>query len=161
MTQAFQIKGWHVLAALLAMFGLVIVVNLVYVVVAIESFPGEDAPRAYAQGLNYNQTLAERAEQRALKWRAVVAAVRHASGDADVIVTILDSQGHPLTDLTVNAVLRRATQETEDRALNLVETTDGYQASVVALEAGQWDLRFDAHDPLGHSFSGEKRLWLP
>ena len=58
----FELKGWHVLLILMAFFGVMFSVNGVFLYHAITSFPGEDVKKSYVQGLNYNDTLAVRAE---------------------------------------------------------------------------------------------------
>ena len=77
----FQVRGWHVLTALLAFFGAIIAVNIAFAVIAVRSFPGEDVRRSYVQGLQYNDTLAERRVQQALGWQAS-ADLRHDGEEA-------------------------------------------------------------------------------
>jgi nitrogen fixation protein FixH len=161
MTKSFEIKGWHVLTGLLGIFGVVIAVNTAYVVIAISSFPGEDAPKAYAQGLHYNDAIAARAAQNALGWRATTEARRHDDGLTEIDLTIRDSNFAPIGGLAIEAVLRRPAEDASDRALTFRETANGYTASAGSLARGQWDLRVTARDAEGHEFQAEKRLWLP
>ena len=69
---AFEIKGWHVLLALLGFFGAVSAVDVGMAVQAYRTFPGEVSASPYEDGLQFNRTLAERAEARALGWKASV-----------------------------------------------------------------------------------------
>ena len=65
-----RVTGWHVLAVILVFFGVIITVNVIFIIQATRTFRGEDEPRSYVQGLDYNSTLAARAEQAALGWTA-------------------------------------------------------------------------------------------
>lgn len=161
MNRVVEIKGWHVLAGLIGMFGIVIAVNVFYVGVAISSFPGEDTPKSYAQGLHYNQTLAERAEQRARGWRAIADATRSAEGRVKIAVSIFDSAGKSIHDLKIEGVLRRPAQETGDHVLAFRGSPEAYVSELSPVDPGRWDLRVTATDADGFEFQVEKRVWLP
>ena len=45
-------------------FGVTIGVNATFITLAMRTHPGEDVPRSYYQGLNFNDTLAQRRERR-------------------------------------------------------------------------------------------------
>ena len=47
----FRLNGWHVLAMLVAFFGVVIAVNVGFAVQAYSTFPGEVTARPYEEGL--------------------------------------------------------------------------------------------------------------
>ena len=137
---AFRIRGWHVLAAVLAFFGAVIAVNAAFVVVAVGSFPGEDVRRSYLQGLRFNDTLAERRAQSALGWRAEAG-----FGAGGVEVSLRDANGVPIEGATIEATLQRPTQAALDRPLTFTSVGAGrYVAPVEALETGRWRLRAQA-----------------
>ena len=55
-TDGKVLKGHHVLFWLMGFFGLMFVVNGVFLWAALSSFPGEDVRHSYLQGLQYNQT---------------------------------------------------------------------------------------------------------
>lgn len=141
-----QIKGWHVLAAMLAFFGAVIAVNVVFMVYALQSFPGEDVRRSYLQGLAYNETLAEREAQAELGWRAAAALQPSITG-AELVVIMRDRDGAPLDRLTLTAELRRPADDSMDRSLSFVSRGNGaYVATLGELPAGDWRLRARAAD---------------
>ena len=64
------LKGWHVLVMILIFFGITIGVNATFITMALRTHPGEDVPRSYMQGLEYNETLENRRIQSELGWTA-------------------------------------------------------------------------------------------
>ena len=51
------------------------------------TFSGEDERKSYLQGLTFNRTLAQRAEQARLGWRAEITATRQKNGMACLLYT--------------------------------------------------------------------------
>ena len=153
----FQIEGRHVLAGMVLFFGSVIAVNIVFIVAAVNSFPGEDVRRSYTQGLNYNQTLAERHEQAAQGWRARAALIDTSSGPA-VEVIVLDRNGAPLT-VEATGALRWPMDSRRDHELAFESRGAGrYIAPLRELEAGRWELRARAVDAAGRALDFEADL---
>ena len=136
-----QVRGWHVLTAILAFFGVVIAVNAAFITLALQSFPGEDVRRSYLQGLHYNDTLAERRAQAALGWRAD-AVLTEASGGAAVEIVLRKRDGAPVEDAVLEGSLEWPTAARHDHAL-LFEAAGGgrYVAHVGELIPGRWRLR--------------------
>jgi nitrogen fixation protein FixH len=136
-----QVRGWHVLAAILGFFGVVIAVNAAFIVLAVQSFPGEDVRRSYLQGLHYNDTLAERRAQAALGWRAD-ATLTEGSRGAAIEITLRDHVDAPVEGATLEASLQWPTAARRDRALLFEEAGGGrYVAHVGELMPGRWRLR--------------------
>jgi nitrogen fixation protein FixH len=153
----FEIRGVHVLVAMIAFFGLIIATNVAFSIIAIRSFPGEDAPRAYVQGLRYNETLESRAAQAALRWRASADLVERA-GRAGLEVRLLDAAGAPIAGATVTGELRRPATDRDDRTLAFVSMGDGlYRAELVDLAQGVWRFRGEAQNG-AQRFEFERRL---
>jgi nitrogen fixation protein FixH len=158
----FVLRGHHVLLGMLAFFAAVIAVNVSFAVIAVRSFPGEDVRRSYLQGLNYNETIAERRAQAALGWRAD--AVLAGSGpDATVVVNLSTRTGAPLNGATLSGELRWPADARRDQTLAFTRQGDGrYAASVGALAAGRWRLRARAADANGEALDFESELtWQP
>lgn len=157
----FILRGWHVLAMMLGFFATVIAVNIAFAVFAVQSFPGEDVPHSYAQGLDYNQTLAERRAQAASGWRAE-AGLRQANGEALLEVTLLDRAGAPIDNARIDGALRWPTDSRRDQALTFVATAPGrYVAHLGALPPGDWRLRARAQTDAG-AFDFDSELpWTP
>ncbi len=157
----FEIRGWHVLAGMLAFFGAIIAVNVTFAVFAFQTFPGEDVRRSYLQGLNYNTTLADRRAQAALGWRSMTS-LRPDPDGAVVEVTLLDRDGAAISGATVNGALQWPTTAQFDRALAFVPAGGGrYVARLGALEHGRWRLRAQAQGESGALDFEAELTWPP
>lgn len=151
----FTVKGWHVAAAVVAFFAVIIGVNAVFLTMAYRTHPGQVAPRPYEAGLLYNTELERLRVQEALGWRAAL----EARPDA-VIVLLQDRDGQPLRGLKVTATLLRPATEQGRSVLNLTETAPGQYAAPRGGLSGVWDARVDATGG-GHSFVATRRLTWP
>ena len=157
----FQVRGWHVLAAMLAFFGAVIAVNVGFAVIAVQSFPGEDVRRSYLQGLNYNQTIAERRAQATLGWQAN-AALRGVPEGALLEVTLRDRNGSPINRAQLTGELQWPTSASFDRNVAFEPAGDGrYVARLQSLPSGRWRLRARAADDQGGALDFEAGLTWP
>jgi nitrogen fixation protein FixH len=148
-----------VLFWLLGFFGVIITMNAWYIAVSFKTFRGEDEQLPYLQGIGYNQTLAHRAEQKALGWRAAVTIARVSPGKARLQVVMRDAGGHPVSGLTLKGELRHPADENRDRPLVLNPVAPGlYQAEIDRVTPGAWDAVLQAQD--GAPFEVVQRLWL-
>lgn len=139
-TSGFRIKGWHVLAAMVAFFTVIISVNVVFITLALDSFPGEDTRRSYVQGLAYNEVLEERQAQAALGWRASANLTAQR-----VLVEVRDAEGAPVEALRLAGSLRHPADMDLDRPLTFTEVRPGvYAAGVADLPEGRWELNAEA-----------------
>lgn len=154
----FEVRGWHVLAALLGFFAIVIAVNVGFAVIAVRSFPGEDVRRSYLQGLSYNDTIAARRAQAALGWGASA----RIEGDAEaatVLVELRSRTGEPINAVAVTGVLRWPTDARRDRTLTFEHSGEGrYVAPAGALPQGRWRLRANAEGASGGALDFESEL---
>jgi nitrogen fixation protein FixH len=136
----------------------VIAVNVVFMVFALQSFPGEDVRRSYLQGLAYNDTLAEREAQAELGWRAA-AELRSSITGAELVIIMRDRDGAPLDRLTLTAELRRPADDSMDRSLSFVSRGNGvYVATLGGLAPGDWRLRARAADSGSGALDFESEL---
>lgn len=159
--QRFEVRGWHVLAALLGFFAIIIAVNVGFAVIAVRSFPGEDVRRSYLQGLAYNDTLAARRAQAALGWTASVG-IEGDGADASILVELRSRDGQPIESANVVGELRWPTDSRRDRALTFERVGEGrYRALVGALPRGRWQLRANASDASGGALDFESELTWP
>lgn len=155
------LTGRHVLAAMIAFFAAVIAVNGVFIYTALQTFPGEDVRRSYLQGLNYNQTLAERRAQAALDWRAEAGIVSPGDG-VGVEVRVVDHDGSPVYGLTMNGVLRRPADGDHDVSLAFESRGGGsYVARTPQLAAGMWDVRVTAQRGDARFSFVRRQMWTP
>ena len=135
MTHEKKMTGRHVFMIFAAFFGVMIAVNAAFVVVAIQSFPGESENKSYLQGLNYNARLAERAAQKELGWTAEISTL---TKDA-IEIQIRTASGAPISGLTTNAEIRRPAGGGFDQSLVFDEVRTGvYRAETDELSDGVW-----------------------
>lgn len=145
----FVLRGWHVLALMLAFFGAVIAVNVAFAVVAVRSFPGEDVRRSYTQGVHYNEVIAERRAQQALGWSAA-AAFGEGNGGAILDVMLRNRDGAPLSGVDLVGALQWPTDSGLDRTLAFEEVAPGrFRARLDDLPKGRWRLRARAEGEAG------------
>lgn len=149
-----ELTGQHVLIMLLAFFGIMLSVNVYFTVMAVKSFSGEDVPRSYRQGLDYNQTLESRAAQNELGWSAHVNAV------ADrVIVEVRSASGEPIDNLQLTGGLHHPATLSNDQTLTFTPDGNGrYVAKIFGLQ-GRWKLKAIAVEDQAE-FRFESDLWL-
>lgn len=153
------LTGRGVLLWLLGFFGIILAMNAWYITVSIRTFRGEDEQLPYLQGVTFNQTLARRAAQHSLGWRAEMTAVRQPSGAVRLRLAVRDGDGRPVGGLHLSGVLRHPADENRDHPLSLRPLADGaYEADIGNVAPGAWDaLVRDAQRP----FETERRLWVP
>lgn len=148
------VRGWHVLVLIVLFFSVTIGVNATFITLAMRTHPGEDVPRSYYQGLNYNETLARRHAQEALGWTARVNVV-----EGDLLVEVRDDAGEPVPGLDLVGTLNHPTNTSRDCPLDFAETRSGlYRVALPCSEAGQWHLR--ARNDGEAPFEMEHELWL-
>lgn len=98
-------------------------------------------PDAYERGLSYDDVIAGANQQELLGWQVQLSLTAEVNIH-QLVVTFRDRDGSPLSGLTVTGRIVRPTNEGQDRALRLKETTAGrYEAALQGLPAGQWDIR--------------------
>lgn len=135
-------SGWWIPWAFVGFFGVVVLANGIMAAVAFGTWTGLTTTRAYQEGVAYNETLAERANQAGLGWRVAVAVERSAEGPAQVMVEISDAAGQPVLADGVQARFVRPTHGGFDREASLTATGKGRFGATVALPlAGQWEVR--------------------
>lgn len=142
----FSMKGnraWsrRLLVILLAVFALVLAVNIVMVWFAVTSNTGVVTENAYEEGLAYNKTLAEQAREAGLGW-SVVRNV--ADFPVRLVYALSDEKGAPLGGAWVSVKATRPVGQDDASAfeLELKEFTDGTYAAenIVWPHKGQWEL---------------------
>jgi nitrogen fixation protein FixH len=130
------ITGRHVLIGMVAFFGVVIGVNLVFAYFAVDSWTGLTAKDTYRKGLNYNETLDDAQRQAELGWTSAVA---YSGGS--LRVTLREADGAPISDARVEALVRRPTHEGMDRTVTLMADPGGDFFIPFEFPApGQWDV---------------------
>ncbi|MBX6322027.1 MAG: FixH family protein, partial [Rhodospirillaceae bacterium] len=89
---------WTFVAAFLVL----IAVNGILVVRAVESWPGVESANAYEEGLAYNRTLEEARRQKALGWRYAFAFTPAGERAGRIEVSLYDRDGAALSQAKVD-----------------------------------------------------------
>lgn len=132
------LTGWHMLAIVLAFFGVIVGVNVVMAVAATSTFPGLVVTNSYVSSQHYNELLAAAREQDAAGWK-------HTLSTADGVLKfhLATASGAPATDLSVTAHVGRPSTTRADRNMALVYNGVSYEAGE-ALPPGWWEVDIDA-----------------
>lgn len=149
----FVVRGWHVAAAVIGFFALIIAVDAVFLVLAYRSHPGQVAAKPYETGLLYNAELERQRAQAALGWRASAEAAPEG-----VVVRLRDREDAPLTGREVIAVLQRPATERGRRELTLSETEPGRYLGAAADLSGAWDVDVEVRGGEAAVFAAHRRL---
>ncbi len=129
-SEPFRIKGWYVLAGLIAFFGIIIAVNVTFITFAARSFPGESVERPYEKGLRYNLTLQQRQQAEAGNWQANITI-----SNSSLLVIHITNENGPVDGLEVNIHLVWPGLPDRDRRLTLLASGPGtYQVTLDEFE---------------------------
>ena len=153
----FVLKGWHVLAMLVAFFGVDIAINTVFMVKAYGTFPGEISKTPYEDGIEYNATLAQKRAQAALGWRLAAGP----DGPGRLRVDAADRTGAPVRGLKVSVHVERPATEDGQSDVALREFEPGVYRGETSMPRGAWDLTVTADDGRGHVAKADRRVLQP
>ena len=157
------IRGIHVLAAIVAFFGVVFAVNGVFLYQALSTHTGVVSKQPYRKGLGYNERIAADQRQARLGWAP---AIRFERTTGRLVVAIGDGNGSPVAGLAIAGLLGRPATAQYDAKLALRETQAGrYEAAVGDLGNGIWLVQLEAGRgrPDGSTevvYRLRKRLWI-
>ena len=136
--------------------GLVIVVNLVLLLFALDSFPGLVVKNAYERGRGYGAEIERSEAQDALGWSLDV---RHDSGAGRLVVRIADTAGREIPGLVVNAIADRPVGRLVTVTVPLSPAgAASHAGSFVPEGRGAWDITVSASDGSGHVLRATRRL---
>jgi nitrogen fixation protein FixH len=155
--QSFRLTGWHVLAGLVAFFGVTAAVDGLMVADAYRTYPGEVSSNPYEDGLAWDTELDQQRAQRALGWRMTAGV----TSDGRIELTAHDRDGAPVELPRIEARLERPATEQGRRQLRFVKAGPGVYDARGANPTGAWDLRLTAFDARGRRFDAERRLVWP
>lgn len=131
MTRLFT--GRHMLAIMLAFFGVVIGVNMLMATLASRTFGGTVVDNSYVASQQFNGWLKEGRAQERLGWRAGLAL------DSGRLVTVAArDRDSVLTGALVEAVARHPLGRSPDINLTFSERRPGFYVSQAPLPPGRW-----------------------
>ncbi|HWU54838.1 MAG TPA: FixH family protein [Rhizomicrobium sp.] len=152
------LTGRGVLLWLTGFFGIIIATNAIFITEAVKTFRGEDEQKPYLQGVEYNRTLAHRAEQAKLGWHASIDARRLPAGNAEILVALRHRDGSPETGARLAGELRHPSDEHRDRTLRFSQVSAGLYQATIQAAPGNWDVLVSNTE--GAPFQATRRLWL-
>lgn len=152
-----MLTGKHVLFWLIGVFAVVIGVNALFVVKALDTYPGEDVQNPYMQGIAYNHTIAAHAAQTARGWRATIAANRTPDG-ATLVSVVLESKASLPSGFALTGELRHPADAERDRNLVFARHGNMFVGQAGKVTPGAWDVLVHAKSPM--PFEASRRLWL-
>lgn len=153
------LQGRHVLAAFLAFFGTIFVVNGALIYEAISTHTGLVANEPYRKGLAYNERISADERQARLGWTETLEVGR----DGHVTFALAEQDGRAVRGLKVEGVLGRPVTNRYDVKLALAETAPGrYEAQTAAAAEGSWLITLEARAQAGADpiYRSRRRLWL-
>ena len=161
MTGSRRLSGRFILLSLAGFFGVIIAVNVLFIVLSVKSFSGEDEKQPYLQGIAYNETLARHRAQAALGWRAQMSAARLSDGEVRLTIAIADTAGAPQGPQAMAGQLRHPADEERDVAVKFHQAGPGlFVADLKGVNRGYWDVVTHSATPRT-PFDAERRLWVP
>jgi len=157
------LTGRHVLAAMIAFFGVVFAANGIMTYAALTTFSGIETPNAYQVGRDYNQTLQAAADQGARGWQVSVEEVFTPTPDgalAQVEVRVANAAGDPVEGLDGTLTFWRPVARGDDVLVRMEDRAAGLYGATAALPArGHWEVRLSLRAPGLAPYYLEKRVW--
>ena len=133
-----ELKGGHVLAMIIAFFGVIIAVNMVMAYLANSTWSGLVVENGYVASQNFHNDLARARAQEALGWNVGF------SYDKDSVkVTFADAKGAKLDKLTLTGKLQRTVTDKEDQVLAFGWMGSGTYTAPARLAPGLWEVEID------------------
>lgn len=134
-----QFTGWHMLAWLVAFFGVVISVNLTLAYFANSTWSGLVVENGYVASQSFDKDLAKAKAQDALGWTV---GLTHT--DSRLRLTFADNEQQKIEGLAIAGKLRRPTSEVFDQTLTFAHAGAGVYSAPAELAPGLWEVEVDA-----------------
>ena len=138
-TRERPFTGWHMLASLLAFFGVVVGVNLTLAYFANSTWSGLVVENGYVASQSFGDDLARAKAQDALGWTV---AMSH--GNDRVRFTFADATQQKISGLSVSGVLRRPASARFDTPLTFSAIGAGVYSAPANLAPGLWEVEVQA-----------------
>ena len=140
-----KITGRVVLFSMLAFFGVIFAVNGTFMYLAIDSWPGLVSKTPYEDGVNYNQTLTNASQQKALGWQSVVTSKKMNDGRDHVVIKMLDADNQAIAGLKMTVIFKRPVQNIDDINSEFNEVFAGqYETDILLPVDGRWTVVVEA-----------------
>lgn len=137
-TQPKVFTGRHMLAILIAFFGVVIGVNIVLAYFANSTWSGLVVANGYDASQSFNADQRRTRAQQAEGWT-----MKLTHQDGVITVMFADKNAQPLRRLTIVSSAGRPTTDAQDQKLTFHETAPGTYVADAKLAPGIWDVNMD------------------
>lgn len=154
-TRPREFTGKHMLASIVAFFGVIIAVNLTMAYFANSTWSGLIVKNGYVASQSFDKDLARVRAQDALGWTV---AVTH--GDGEVTLIFADRGQAKLDGLSVTGQLRRPATASLDQTLAFSPRSSGLYAAPANLKPGVWELDVVADSAAGEPFKKTYRFFV-
>ena len=160
-TMEKKLTGKHVLMMLIAFFGVMFAVNMVFVYMALDSFSGLSVDDAYKKGLSYNEEIKRQEAQASRGWQTGLSVSTLEGRKIVVALKVANEDGKMPADLMAFADISRPARQDLDRTMTMVPIQGGFELETVLIEPGQWDLNIRLQGG-GYEtpYLLEKRIWV-
>ncbi|MBZ9676262.1 FixH family protein [Mesorhizobium sp. ES1-1] len=148
-----EFTGKHMLAIILAFFGVVIAVNVTMATLANTSWTGLVVENTYVASQQFNKKAEEGRAQAALGW---VGKLTIASGE--VRYSLTDAAGKPVPLHGVKVLFRHPAYESEDKSVTLALATGQEFAAQHVPRDGVWIVEVDADAGLAKPYRDVRRI---
>ncbi len=128
-----EFTGRHMLAIMVAFFGVVISVNLTMAYMASRTWPGLVVPNSYVASQDFEALKKKRAEQVKLGWQVSLAVE-----ESRLAVNLEGAQGATIADAAVTVKLTRPLSDRDDMTITLKPAGAGRFVSDEVLTGGNW-----------------------
>lgn len=133
------LTGWHVLAMLVAFFGVIFSVNFTMAWFANSTWSGLVVANGYVASQSYDKDLAKARAQDALGWK-----VGFSFGEDRLRLTFADKGGARIDQLAITGALARPVTDKEDQTLTFSPMGSGVYSAPAALTPGVWEVEITA-----------------
>ncbi|MER9605989.1 FixH family protein [Mesorhizobium sp. M0243] len=150
-----EFTGRHMLAIILAFFGVVIAVNLTMATLANTSWTGLVVENTYVASQQFNRKAEEGRAQAALGWTGKLTI---ASGEVRYGLT--DAAGKPVPLHGVKVLFRHPAYEKEDKSVTLAPASGQEFAAQHMPKDGVWIVEVDADAGLDKPYRDVRRIMI-
>lgn len=130
-----EIKGGHVLAMLLAFFGVIITVNMVMAYFANSTWSGLVVANGYVASQSFDRDLAKARAQEALGWN-----VAFTHRPDRINIAFADKNGRAIETLSLTGALERTVTDKQDQQLTFTPMGGGVYSAPAKLTPGVWEV---------------------
>ena len=152
-TQRGTFTGRHMLAAMVAFFGVIVAVNLTMATFAMKSWTGLVVKNSYVASQEFNDHAEAGRARAALGWQSELS-----YSDGELRYSLAHGNGSAVALTDVQVSLGRPAYEADDTTIVLAPTGDGGFASTIDLGDGQWIVRVSAEAGLAEPWLDIRRI---